>query len=175
MKTLVNEKVTLSSDGKTVNITAEIKDIPFSGLLVTRVTHQHINPENIHHGRAIQSSNEAVFLKTRNGSVAFPNDFMANIAMAVEPLTSFPPKLKKSSKPGALEVVSELPVTYQWQISDNAFPEGVHPPPVAIWTDIPSATSATLDESTIAIGKWIRCVITNGAGTFTTNPAKKDK
>jgi hypothetical protein len=172
MKTLENEKISVSADCKTMTMTADIVDKPFNKLLITRVTHTHVNPDNHHHGRAVQMSNEAVFIHARQGSMAIPNDIFAKIAAAVEPLTSFPPVIKKGSL-GTIKVVSEIPVTYQWQISDNAFPKGPFPLPEVVWTDIAGATSDTLDESTVEENKWVRCIVKNGAGLSVTQAAQK--
>ena len=174
MKTLKNPKCELSADGKQITIVADVVDQPFNGLLVTRVSHGHLNPDHSQHPRRIQSSSEAVFCESSRGKFAMPNDVFAAIAAACEPGTTFPPHFKKSSKPGSVEVVSELPFTLQWQISDNADPHGTYPPPVAVWTDIAGADKPTLDESAIPVGKFIRCKATNAAGTTITRWAKKE-
>lgn len=172
MKTLSLKNIILSDDGKSVTITADIADLPFNKLLVTRVTHTHVNPDNHKHGRAVQMSNEAIFVHSRRGSVALSNDFFAKIAATVEPLTSFPPVIQKGSI-GKIKVVSELPITYKWQVSDDAFQKGTHPLPEPQWQDIPNSNSESLDESTIEENKWVRCVVTNGAGMSVTQAAQK--
>jgi hypothetical protein len=175
MKTLTNYKIKLSDDGKSVSITADVIDQPFSGMLITRVSHGHQNPVNTKYIRRIQSSNEAVFVESRQGKFALSNDFVAAIAAVVEPKTTFAPHFHKNSVPANVSVASETPVTYQWQISDNAYPEASEPhtpPPAAIWTDIVGATDAKLDETKIANGKWIRCVATNATGATITQPAR---
>ena len=171
MKTLIEPQITV--DGDKITIVAKIVDQPFNGLLVTRVSHGHLNPDHPNHPRRIQSSNEAVFVESHRAKFSMPNDFVIAIATAVEPATSFAPLFKKHSVPGNVEVVSESPVSYQWQVSDNAFPTGTFPLPPAIWNDISGATNATLDESTIKPGQWIRCVTKNATGTTTSQPAQK--
>lgn len=174
MKTLRHAEI--SVEGDTITIKAKIVDQPFSGILITRVTHGHLNLENTRHPRRIQSSSEAVFVEAPNAKVAIPNKFISRIAAAMEPLTSFPPKVRPESQPNAILVWSEIPATYQWQISDNPKPiaDKPHtPPPPAIWTDIDGETKNTIDESKIENGKWIRCVVKNGAGTTITVPCLK--
>lgn len=173
MKTLKNAQVKLSEDGKSVTIVCDVVWQEVNHLLTTRVSHGHLNADNMKHPRMIQSSNTAVFLKSRNGNFSIPNDVIAAIAAVVEPKSTFSPVIKTGSTPENLMVISELPVTYQWQISDNPKPEGKYPPPVALWKDIAGATLKSVDENSIADGKWIRCVISNAAGSIITHPAQK--
>jgi hypothetical protein len=149
-------------------------------MLVTRVSHVHVNPDNVKHGRRIQSSNEAVFLEAMGGvKVAIPNDFIAAVMAVVEPATTFPPHFTHESKPGSVKVVSEIPHNLQWQVSDHQFhipnnvTEGWKPPEPAVWDDIAGETSEVLDESKVTPGKFIRCVATNAAGKSITPPVKK--
>ena len=174
MKTLTNPRTTISTDGKTATIVVDIEDLQFNAMLTTRVSHGHLHPEHMAHPRRIQSSNAAVFLESPGAKVAITNDTLAAIISVIEPRTSFAPVFKKSSVPGNVKVVSETPVTFQWQISDNAFPEGIYPPPVAVWSNIDGATAETLDESKVPVGKWIRCIATNATGSTITKPAKKE-
>lgn len=172
MKTLINPVTTLSADGKQVTIICDVEDIKVNELLTTRVTHGHLNPDNQQHPRSIQSSNVAIFIRSRAASISIPNETFAAIASVVEPLTTFAPVFKKHSS-GAVTVVSELPLKFQWQVSENAFPEGTHPPPVAVWTDIAGATKPEFDFAGIKPGQWTRLVATNLSGSTTTKPEVK--
>ena len=174
MKTLTDPKITVTGDQ--ITICATIKDLPFNGLLVTRVSHGHVNPANPSHPRRIQSSNEAVFVEAPGEKVSFPNSFVAAIAAAVAPKTTFAPILDQSSTPGDVKVISELPYTVQWQQSDDAMPKATKPdtlPPQAVWTDIAGENSEKLDESAVKVGQWIRCVLSNASGVRISNPAQK--
>lgn len=174
MKTLTKPQITV--EGDTVTIVAKVEDLPFNGMLVTRVSHLHLHEENSRHPRRVQSSNEAIFIESPNGKMAIPNGFFAEIAAHVAPETSFAPMFRKCSKPCCVETVSETPVKFQWQVSDNAFPEADKPhtpPPAAVWSDIEGATERTINEDSVPSGKWIRCVATNSTGTTITKPAQK--
>jgi hypothetical protein len=176
MKTLINEKVVLSADGKSVTIIADVVDQPFSGLLVTRVSHHHVNPDNIKHPRRIQSSNEAVFMEAPGTKAAIPNKFIAAIFAAIEPKTTFAPIFKKTSVPGDVQIISETPVTYQWQVSDDAFPKATAdrtPPPPAVWADISGEINPKTDLASVKLGQWIRCVASNASGKTISKPAQK--
>ena len=170
MKTLIFNKAILVDDGKSIVITADIVDTPFDGMLTTRVTHGHINPANMKHPRHIQSSNSALFIRHARHSVAMTNDFLVSVAAVVEPKTSFPPMIVEGKDPLSVELASESPVFYQWQVSDNAFPTGTFPPPAAVWTDIAGQVSATLDKSSVKTGQWVQCVVTNSSGKSTGKP-----
>lgn len=173
MKTVKNPVVTISADGKTGSLTFEIADVAFSNILTSRISHGHANAENMSHRRYIQSSNAAVFVSSSKGKVAFENEFMAAIAAAVDPLTTFAPVLKKTKLPNSVSVASETPVKYQWQISDAAFPKATQqhtPAPAAVWTDIPDAALETLDESKVPEGKWARCMVSNASGSVFSKP-----
>jgi hypothetical protein len=172
MKHLIEPKTTISEDGKTVTIVAKLEDAPFNENIITRVTHPHSDPV-ANHVRHIQSSNAAVFVRHRGHSVVFPNDSLISIAAAIEPATSFPPHFHQGEK---LIVHSELPTTYQWQVSDNAFPEADKPhtpPPPAVWRDIPSQTAASLsDNAPVNPGQWVRLMVTNASGKAISKPVK---
>jgi len=170
MKTLIDHKITVDSDK--ITITATIAERPFAGLLTPRVTHGHMHPENMRHGRHIQSSSEAVFVKSSSGGFSISNDMLVAIAAAANPNTSFAPVLK-ASEPGKVNVISESEPSFQWQVSDDAFPKGQYPAPAAVWNDIAGATSASLDESLVKINQWIRCVVKNATGTAISAPAQK--
>ena len=176
MKTLANSKTTLSADGKSVTITADVLDAPWSEFLVTRVTHGHLNPANPRHHRHIQSSNAAVFVRAGRNTFAIPNDVLVAIAANIEPATGFAPLFKKGTLPPKVDVISETAVTFKWQVSDNAFPlaDKPHtPPPVVAWTDIVGQTTNTLDEASVKVGQWIRCIASNASGTTISQPAQK--
>ena len=178
VKTLSNAKTVVSADGKTVTITADIVTAPWNEMLVTRVTHTHLNPDHQDHVRHIQSSNAAVFVRHRGFTFAVPNDVFAAIAAVIEPNTTFAPHFRRGTLPPKIEVVSELPMTLQWQVSEAAFPMAVAPhtpPPPAVWTDVQSQTAASLDESTLKNGQWVRCVATNSVGTTISQPVKFEK
>ena len=174
MKTLLNPVISVA-EGK-ITIVADIQDVPFNGLLTTRVSHMHINPDNMEHHRRIQSSSECVFCEFNGGKLAIPNEVIAKIAAYAAPESSFTPKFKRGSTPKGVVIASETPVSIQWQISDDAFPMATKPdtlPPEAIWNDIPGATSEKLDDSFVKSGQWVRCVATNLAGKTITKAVKK--
>ena len=172
MKTATQPKVTISEDGKTANIAVAIEDLPFQENIITRVTHPH-NDLIASHVRHVQSSNAAVFVRHRGTSFVVPNETLIAIAAAIEPATSFPPHFHGTDK---LKVHSELPVTLQWQVSDDAFPianKPQTPPPPAVWADIAGQTKSELDEnSDVKSGQWIRLVATNAAGQTISKPIK---
>lgn len=172
MKNLTNPKITVSEDGKSVTIVADIQDTPFQENIITRVTHPH-NDVVASHVRHVQSSNAAVFVRHRGNGFFMPNEIIIAIASAIEPATSFPPHFHGVDK---LTVHSELPFTLQWQVSDDAFPKANKPhtpPPDAIWTDIEGQTKPELDkEAAIKSGQWIRLVATNAAGKTISKPVK---
>ena len=98
----------------------------------------------------------------------------AAIAAVVEPTTSFPPVFKKGMLPPAIDYVSELPVTIKWEVSDDAFPTGTFKDKKpAVWTVIEGQTGKTLDETNLKAGQWVRCTITNAAGSTVSAPVQK--
>lgn len=175
MKTLTSPQITV--DGDKITIVSTIKDLPFNNLLTTRVSHGHLHPENLRHPRRIQSSSAAVFVESPAGKIAIPNQFIAAIAAYAFPASSFTPVFKAGSNPNKVMVVSETPVTFQWQVSDNeAFVISDKPntaPTPAVYTDIPNATGDSLDESLVKSKQWIRCVATNLAGQTISKPIQK--
>lgn len=178
MKILTNAKTVVSTDGKSVTITAEIVDEPWNEMLVSRTTHGFLNPNHQGHPRHVQSSNAAIFCRHRGFTVALPNDVWVAIAAAIDPNTSFAPLFKPGTVPPNIETISESPVTFQWQVSENAFPQAEKqqtPPPPTVWSDIPGQTAASLDESTLKDGQWIRCVATNATGSTISKPAQYKK
>ena len=167
MKTITSSKSTLSADGKELTIVCQVSDQPFNSLLTTRVSHGFVNPLHQAHPRRIQSSNAAVFCeapagKGKTAKAAIMNEVLADIFAALEPLTTFAPQLKKMAD-GTVHVISETPVTFQWQVSTDK----------VNWKDIPGATAATLDAAATTVGDWSRLVITNATGTTITNPTQK--
>ena len=172
MKNLINAKVAVSADGKSVTITADIQDTPFQENIITRVTHPHTDIV-AGHVRHVQSSNAAVFVRHRGNGFFIPNETVIAIAAAIEPATSFPPHFHGVDK---LTVHSELPMTLQWQVSDNAFPEVDKPhtpPPSAVWADIAGQTNPELDKNAgVKSGQWIRLIATNAAGKTISKPVK---
>lgn len=174
MKTLQNVQIE-EKDGRII-ISGEVKDMPYSGFLTTRTTHGYVNPENMAHGRHIQSSNEAIFVRAAGCVIAIPNDVIIGIASVMEPATTFAPIFRKGSKPCCVKVISESRASIQWQISDAAFPESDKPdtkPPEAVWSDIAGAISETLDESLVPKGRWLRCVAKNTTGTTISRAVQK--
>lgn len=174
MKTLTKPKITVNGDE--ITIVAKIVEQPFNKLLVTRVSHGHVNPDNVRHPRRIQSSNEAVFIESPAGKFAMPNEVIAAIAAHACPESSFAPVFVAGSTPDGVKVTSETEVTYQWQVSDNPAPIADKPntsPPEAVWTDIPTATNAKLDQTLVAEKKWVRCVATNLTGKTISKPIQK--
>lgn len=167
MKTITSSKSTLSADGKELTIVCQVSDQPFNSLLTTRVSHAYSNPLHQAHPRRIQSSNAAVFCEGPCGNgktakAAIMNEVLAEIFAALEPMTTFAPQLKKTAD-GTVHVISETPVTFQWQVSaDNK-----------AWADIAGATAAMLDDSTIPAGQWTRLVMTNSTGATMTKPKQK--
>ena len=172
MKTIINPRTVVAPDGKSAVITVDIVDQPFNAMLITRVTHTHLNPTNVKHPRHIQSSSEAVFVRSRNGTAAMPNDTVIEIFAAIEPATTFAPVFKKNATPVSVAVASELPATFQWQISDYVSSAPTPPPASAKWSDIPGATNAKLDESALKDGQWVRCVASNAVGSTASQPVQ---
>lgn len=162
MKTLTSVKVTVTGDD--ITICGKIQDIPFNGFLVTRVSHGYLHPEHMKHPRRVQSSNQAVFVEAPGIKFAIPNEVIAQIAAAAEPKTTFAPVFKRGIKLPCVSVISEIPHKVQWQISDSQ---------KGPFSDIEGATSETLDESKVPVGKWIQCVAINATGKTTTQPAEK--
>jgi len=167
MKTIISSKSTMSADGKELTIVCQVSDQPFNSLLTTRVTHAYSNPLHQAHPRRIQSSNAAVFCEAPAGGgktakAAVLNEVLAEIFAALEPRTTFLPQVKKAAD-GTTHVISETPVTFQWQAStDNVN-----------WKDIPGQTDGNLAPSATADGEWSRLVITNSTGSTVTKPTKK--
>jgi len=162
MKTLTNSKVTISDDGKTATIVADISDVKFDMVLMQRVTIGHLNPANMRHPRHVQISNEAVFVKAFGNGFAIPLDDIVAIAAAVEPKTSFAPVFKKSASDLTVEISSELNPDFQWQASADG----------KTWNDIACQTSKTLDPQTVSAGQLVRCVASSDAGSMASNPIK---
>lgn len=167
MKTIINSKSTLSADGKELTIVCQVSDQPFNSLLTTRVSHGFVNPLHQAHPRRIQSSNAAVFCEAPAGNgktakAAIMNEVLADIFAALEPLTTFPPQLKKLAD-GTVHVISETPVKFQWQKSADG----------KVWSDISGATAGTLDDAATIAGEWSRLVMTNSTGTTITKPTQK--
>jgi hypothetical protein len=177
MKTLTSPSITVKDD--TLTLTCRIEDLPFSNMITRRVSHLHINPDNVRHPRMIESNDQAVFLTSQGARVVMPNTFFAALMAAVEPATTFTPVFHPDSKPGNVKIISEIPYTLQWQVSDheafqpNDATKGYAPPVPAVWTDVAGETNAVLDDSKIPAGKWVRCVATNAAGKTITRPVKK--
>lgn len=174
MKTLTNPQITV--EGDKVTIVCQVKDLKLNRMLVTRVSHGHINPENARHPRRIQSSSEAVFIESPSGKLAIPNMVIAAIAAHAAPETSFPPVFQSDSTPNSVKVASETPVALQWQVSDNPAPIAEKPdtaPPAAVWADIAGATGESLEENLVKPKQWIRCVATNLAGKTISKPVQK--
>jgi hypothetical protein len=161
MKTLINPQVTVAEDGKSATIVVQIVDAPFNGLLTTRTTHTHLNPDNMAHPRRIQSSNQAVFLEAPGVKVAMLNETIAAIFAAIEPKTTFAPVLKKE-KDGTIKVLSETPVKLQWQVSDDG----------KAWTDVAGANARVMQSGDIKPGQWKRLVATNATGKFESRPVQ---
>jgi len=159
MKTLIQPQVTVAEDGKSATIVVQIVDVPFNALLTTRVSHGHLNPDNMAHPRRIQSSNQAVFLEAPGVKVAMPNETIAAIFAAIEPKTTFAPVLKKD-KDGSIKVISETPVKLQWQVSDDG----------KSWTDVAGANAPVLQSCNIKPGQWKRLTATNAAGKLESKP-----
>ena len=162
MKIITGAKCTISADGKTITAVMDVDEQPFNSMLLTRVSHGYANPLHPAHHRRIQSSNAAVFLESTDERAAIANEALVDIFNTFAPNTTFLPQLKKVDS-GEIHVISELPVTFQWQSStDNK-----------TWADIAGATAAKLDESIIKPGDWFRLVITNAKGQSIVAPMKK--
>ena len=162
MKTITTAKATLSADGKTITAVFDVADQPFNSLLTTRVSHPYSNPLHPAHHRRIQSSNAAVFCEAPGVKAAILNDALADLFASLEPKTTFLPQLKKTAD-GTVQVISETPVTMQWQVSADG----------KTWTNIPGATSGTLDPNATKPGEWAQLVITNSTGSTVSKPAQK--
>ena len=157
----------MSEDGKKLTVVFDVAEQPFNSLLTTRVSHAYVNPLHQAHPRRFQSSNAAVFCEAPAGdgttaTAAILNEVLADIFAALEPKTSFVPQLKKMDT-GKVHVVSELPVTFQWQVSSDGNQ----------WTDIAGATAQNLDDAATQPGQWARLVITNKKGATITKPVQK--
>jgi len=161
MKTITAAKATLSPDGKTLTAVFDVADQPFNALLTTRVSHTFINPLHSAHHRRIQSSNAAVFCESRQTKAAILNEALAEVFAALDPATTFAPQLKQYD--GKVNVISETPVTLQWQVSDDG----------KTWSDIPGATGPTLDDAATKPGQWSQLVITNSTGRTVSQPCHK--
>jgi|ERR1700722_9493418 len=184
MKTLQGVKTTMSADGKSVTITADIIEKDFPQFMVQRVTVGHLNPANMAHPRHIQVSGDALYIKSFGNGVALSLDSLVAIAAVIEPKTSFAPVLKKLTADSlTVQISTELNPDFQWQISDDAFPKAKIPTPrppsgtklvapPAVWTDIEGQTTATLDPSKVKKGQWVRCVASSEAGSMTSNPVQ---
>lgn len=170
MKYITNPKVTVAPDGKSGSLTFDIIEKDFNQILTTRVSHGYLHRDNHRHPRRIQSSNEAVFVESPYAKAAMSNEVIAEIMAAVEPFTSFPPVLKAGMKPNAVHVISELPVKFQWQMTDDPAPKSKDTPKEAVWNDIAGETNAHLDETKIPKGLFVRLIITNGAGKTISAP-----
>ena len=175
MKTLTSPKISISDDGKTVTIVADIVEKPFSTFFIQRSTVSHFNPQNIKHPRHILISNEGVFAFHHQHGFAFTLEDFAAIAAAVEPKTSFAPEFSKSDDPLSVNVISELPVTYQWQFTDRIKPVAVDAksgkkPEAIVWTNISGANQKTLDKAAVKPALFVRCVVTNAVGSSNSNP-----
>ena len=167
MKTITSAEATLSADGKTLTVICDVSEQPFNSLLTTRNSHFHINPLHDAHPRRIQSSNAAIFCEAptpdhKTAKAAILNEAVAAIFAVLEPQTTFLPQLKKMDT-GAIHVISEIPVTFQWQVSDDN----------KTWMDIAGQTGANLDDAATQPGQWSRLVITNAAGSTIGPPLQK--
>jgi len=165
MKSLTNSKATVSPDGRSVTITADIVDKDYSLILAQRVSIGYLNRKNMRHPRLVQLSNEAIFVKAYGERFAFDFEDLIAIATQVNPKTSFAPVFGDSTSPLAVNAISELPVTYQWQFTDVN-----NPRKDTAWIDVAGGTSATLAAGSVPAKNWVRCVATNAAGTKTSDP-----
>lgn len=161
MKTITQGKATLSPDGKTLTVVFDVADQPFNSLLTTRVSHGYSNPLHTKHPRRIQSSNAAVFCEAPGVKAAILNEALIDIFNGFAPDTSFVPQLKKVDS-GAINVISELPVIFQWESSADG----------KTWANIAGANSAKLDTAAIPAGTWKRLVIANAKGKTISTPTQ---
>ena len=160
MKRLVNVQTSVV-DGK-VTITGDIDDFKFESP-VQQVTVGYLNAINMAWPRHCQLSHEAFFVKAYNQGFGVLLDELVKIAAVIEPQTTFAPIMRnKLSDSFVLDVASELPVSYQWEVTDVIGEE-------QNWAKIDGQTAAELDKTKVQSGKFVRCVITNAAGFFTTN------
>jgi len=160
MKRLLNVQTSVAN-GK-VTITADIDDFQFEKP-VQQVTVGYLNAINIAWPRHCQLSHEAFFVKAYNQGVGILLDELVKIAAIVEPKTTFSPALKsKLSDSFALDVVSEIPLSYQWEVT-NIIGESQN------WSKIEGQINAELDKTKVQSGQFVRCVITNDAGSVATN------
>ena len=175
MKKLVNVKTTVTN-GK-ITICADIEESAPNEFAfpVQQVTVGHLNPINPRWPRHCQISQDAYFIKCNGFGMAIFHDDLIAIAAQVEPKTSFPPVVKKLTDDLFAEVSSELNPDFQWQVSDDAYPQPTAPrtpPPQAVWSNIDGATSVKLDKTPLKTGQWVRCIISSEAGSVTSNPVK---
>lgn len=149
---VVNGKLTITADV----VEADKSEYRFP---IQRVTVGYLNPDNLKWPRHIQLSGEAFFVKAYGAAMVISHDDIVKIAAAAEPKTSFAPVLKQSNDLNG-ENISELPVSYQWQVSENG----------TDWTDIPTGINAVLDSTNLIKGQLVRLVATNAAGSTVSIP-----
>ena len=160
MKRLLNVQTSVV-DNK-VTITADIDDFKFESP-VQQVTVGYLNAINMAWPRHCQLSHEAFFVKAYNNGVGILLDELVKIAAIIEPKTTFSPITRGNLNDSfALQVSSEIPVSYQWEVS-NAIGEAQN------WAKIDGQTALEFDKTKVQSGQFVRCVITNDAGSFTTN------
>ena len=172
MKTLCNTKTTISADGKTATITGDIVEKKFDLWAVTRTTHGYLNPKNMAHHRHIQSSHEALFVYSGQHYFGISHDDLVSIAAAIEPKTSFAPKLDKVEQDLTVHLESELNPYLQWEVGDKVtteFKKNHFREEILNWRKIEGQTKPTLDKSTVKPGQFVRCVASSEAGSMTSN------
>ena len=162
MKCLSNFKTTIN--GNKVIIEADITEVTF-GQRVQQVTVGYYNPTNLQWPRHCQLSHEAFFIKAFGHGVGVKLEDLVALASAIEPRTTFPPKLNsKLDSALKVEIGSELTPTLQWQVSDNVDKR-------ADWKDIPGATGPELDRTLVQTGQFVRVIAKSEAGEMVSNSA----
>lgn len=164
MKTLTNVKCECVN-GK-FTMTADVVEQAFDPRFTQRQTFLHQSPSNMKHHRHIQGSHEAIFVKHRGFGVAFLHDLFMEMALAIEPKTSYAPVNLDERMTDSLTVRigTELTPDLQWEKSPNE-----NGNPSATWIKIPGQTTNRLDDVERIKGFWYRLEATSEAGGMTTN------
>lgn len=162
MKCLSNFKTEVK--GNKVFIEADILEQTF-GVRVQQVTVGYYNQKNLAWPRHCQLSHEALFIKAFGNGVGVKLEDLVALAAAVEPKTTFPPKMdNKLDSTLKVELSSELTPTLQWQVSE-------HIDNRADWKDIDGATDITFDKSKVETGHFVRVIARSDAGEMISNAA----
>lgn len=139
-----------------------------------------INTDNRSYPRNITLSTQGVRVSRLGVAVGFPIADLIAAAILLEPTLSWPPVITTqpasitSNNAGAASfsiiVNSELPVTYQWQISTNGGNTWTSLTDTGVYSG--TTTSVLLISAALGLNSYqYRCVTLNGSGTTTSNSA----